>query len=285
MAYQDPYSQNYNYNNGSGYSAPQHNYNTQPAQYPPYDPAGGYETPHNYSSSYSSNVDKRNTRASFAPPKDTGDLRLWRHDEHGNLWTKGGRGSCIGRFCCCSIMSVVFAILAVAFSIAMWLRPPDVSFGSIGPPTTGSALEATASSFKINLALPISVKNPNFFAASFEKISADIYYPVGNVVMGGGAKDNIVFASNSQTTFNFPVSIDYTAAKDPNSAILTDIADRCGFSTNAKRQIQVKYVITLQIKILAFSITPSFSGQAGFDCPLSRSDIQPFLGNSLGGGS
>jgi hypothetical protein len=77
MAYQDPYSKNYNYNN-AGYSEPQYNYASQPATYPPYDAGAGAAEPsgsgpaihHNYSSSYSSNVEKRNTRASFGvPPK------------------------------------------------------------------------------------------------------------------------------------------------------------------------------------------------------------------------
>ena len=36
-------------------------------------------------------------RASFVPPKSTGDLRMWRHDERGNMWTKGSRGRCFGR--------------------------------------------------------------------------------------------------------------------------------------------------------------------------------------------
>jgi hypothetical protein len=107
--------------------------------------------------------------------------------------------------------------------------------------------------------------------------------------MGGGKRDDIAFPANSQTTFNFPFSIDYTQvrypvlsryslltptqAKDPGSAILMDISDRCGFTGNAKRQIRVKYDITLQIRILTFSISPSFSGQAGFDCPLTKDQV------------
>lgn len=113
MAYQDPYSTNYNYNN-AGY--PQHNYDhqeQQPGSYPPYAAAGmpqaaeSSSTPGLYQDESYANFEKRRTRASFGePPKyalvlccadnhlltdsyrNTGELRLWRHDEHGNLWTK-----------------------------------------------------------------------------------------------------------------------------------------------------------------------------------------------------
>lgn len=120
----------------------------------------------------------------------------------------------------------------------------------------------------------VSVKNPNFFAASFEKISATARYPINNAELGGGSRDDITFAANSETTFNFPFSIVYTASKDPNQVIVNDIADRCGFTGNARRQIQVKYEITLQIKMIAFSISPSFSGSTGFDCPLTQAQIE-----------
>jgi LEA14-like dessication related protein len=55
-----------------------------------------------------------------------------------------------------------------------------------------------------------SVKNPNFFSAAFRSISATAYYPSNGVEVGGGSRDNIAFAANSQTTFNFPFSIEYT---------------------------------------------------------------------------
>ncbi|PVG02779.1 hypothetical protein CPB86DRAFT_862212 [Serendipita vermifera] len=290
MAYQDPYSSNYNYNN-AGYSNSQYPQDQPAASYPPYD-SGAYNSETNTSrpmygrgDSSSTGLEKRRTRFSMGePPKDTGELRLWRHDEHGDLWVKGGRGSCLLRFCCCSIMTTLFLVVAIALSFAMWLRPPDISFGSISPPTSGSAIEATTDGLKINMALPISVKNPNFFTASFEKISAKAYYPLGNVEMGGGSKDNIAFASNSDTTFNFPFSLDYTRAKDPTGSILMDISDRCGFSGNARKKIEVKYTITLQIKIVTFSISPSFTGSTGFDCPLTQDQVEPFL-RSINGGT
>ena len=64
--------------------------------------------------------------------------------------------------------------------------------------------------------------------------------------MGGGETNNIAFAGNSETSFKFPLSIVYSQQKDPNGAVLRDIADRCGFTGNRRQDIQVKYTITVR---------------------------------------
>jgi hypothetical protein len=161
----------------------------------------------------------------------------------------------------------------------MWLQPPDITFGGIQAPSSGSAIQATASQITINLQIPIAVRNPNFFTAGFEKISARAWYPLTGVEFGGGEANNIAFAGNSETSFNFPLSIVYSQAKDPDSAVLKDIADRCGFTGNTKRNIDVKYTITLSIRIIAAVITPSFSGTTNFPCPVTREQIAPFAKN------
>jgi hypothetical protein len=141
------------------------------------------------------------------------------------------------------------------------------------------------------------VQNPNFFAATFQKISATAYYPIGNVDMGGGEKDDITFPSNSETTFSFPLSIVYTEVttilkispalidqsqdKDPNRTIVNDIANRCGFNGATRQQIIVKYEIILEMRILVFSISPSFTGSAGFDCPLTQAQIEVSVDNDV----
>jgi len=216
------------------------------------------------------------------PPKETGELRLWRHSEHGQLWTKGRRGACIGRFACCSIMTTLFLIISIALSFAMWLRPPDISIGGVQVPTSGSAIKATSNDITISLLIPIDVRNPNFFTAGFEKISAKAWYPLTGVEIGGGEMNDIAFAGNSETSFKFPLSIVYSQAKDPNGAMLRDIADRCGFTGNQKRDIQVKYTITLSIRIVVATINPSFTGTTGFGCPLTKDQIAPFAANLPG---
>jgi len=210
------------------------------------------------------------------PPKSTGDLRMWRQDHHGNLWTKGGRGRCIGRFCCCTIMVTILLLVSIVLTLAIFLRPPDIQFSGVQPSASGSAVEATSSDLKVNLGIGISVRNPNFFTVTFKSIKANVNYPINNTQLGGGTQSNVVFPSNSKTSFTFPFTIDYSEAKDPQGAILVDIANKCGFVPGSvKKQLSVQYTLTLAIQILFVTISPPISGTANFDCPFSLSDIKP----------
>ncbi|KDN51789.1 hypothetical protein RSAG8_00337, partial [Rhizoctonia solani AG-8 WAC10335] len=210
---------------------------------------------------------------SFVPPKSTGDIRLWRHDEHGNVWTKGSRTRCVGRFCCCTIMTTVLLIVSIVLTLGLWVRPPDISFNGIKTPTNGSTVEAQTTGILINLNLAIGVVNPNFFAADFSSIQAKAFYPGVTEQIGGGVLENINFPSHSDTTFLFPFSINYTEAIDPNKKIIQDIAVKCGFIGNSKSDIPVNYSLTLKLKIAGVTVSPSFSGSASFSCPLKASDI------------
>jgi len=51
------------------------------------------------------------------PPKDTGAIRIWRQDFHGGMWTRGSRGRCIGRFCCCTLFLGVFLIASIVLTL------------------------------------------------------------------------------------------------------------------------------------------------------------------------
>ncbi|KAF8759131.1 hypothetical protein RHS01_02649 [Rhizoctonia solani] len=219
---------------------------------------------------------------SFIPPKSTGDIRLWRHDEHRKMWTKGSRARCFGRFCCCTVMTTVFLIVSIVLTLGLWVRPPDISFNGIRTPTNGSTVEAQTSGILINLNLAIGVVNPNFFAADFSAIQAKAFYPGVTEQIGGGLLENINFPSHSDTTFLFPFSINYTEAIDPNRKIIQDIAVKCGFIGNSKSDIPVDYKLTLKLKIAGVTISPSFSGSASFACPLKASDISG-LGIDLSG--
>ncbi|KAG9102817.1 hypothetical protein FRC06_001006 [Ceratobasidium sp. 370] len=224
----------------------------------------------------------RFSEASYIPPKSTGDLRLWRHDEHGNVWTKGSRTRCVGRFCCCTVMTTVFLIVSVALTLGLWVRPPDISFNGIKMPANGSTVVAQTTGITINLNLAIGVVNPNFFSADFSAIQAKAFYPGVSQQIGGGTLNNINFPSHSDTNFLFPFSINYTEAIDPNKAIIKDIAVKCGFIGNTKSDIPVNYQLTLKLKVLGLTISPSFSGSASFSCPLQASDISG-LGIDLSG--
>jgi len=216
------------------------------------------------------------------PPKSTGDLRMWRHDHHGNLWVKGGRGRCIGRFCCCSIMVVLLLLVSIILTLAIFLRPPDIEFSGVQPSASGSAVEATSSDLKVNLGIGISVRNPNFFTVTFKSITASVSYPLGgaNTQIGGGTQKNVVFPTNSKTAFTFPFTIEYSQAADPGGKILIDIATKCGFVPgSAKQQLKLNYSLTLAIQILFVTISPPIDGQASFDCPFSLNDIKPLVGS------
>ncbi|KAF8506364.1 hypothetical protein BU17DRAFT_71325 [Hysterangium stoloniferum] len=215
-----------------------------------------------------------------APPKSTGDLRMWRHDHHGNLWFKGSRVRCIGRFCCCTTMITIVMFISIVLTLAIFLRPPDIEFGGIAPMATGSTVEATTDDLKVNLGIKILVKNPNFFTVTFKSITAAISYPINNVRIGGGQQDNIVFKSNSETSFTFPFTLDYSESADPNGTVLQDIANRCGFIPGStKRQLAINYNLKLAIQILGITISPPISGTANFDCPFTLNDIKPLLGS------
>lgn len=74
------------------------------------------------------------------------------------------------------------------------------------------------------------MNNPNFFGASFSKISAKAYYPLSKLApSGGGEMDNVPIQSHPKTTIHIPFQIHYTTTFDPKHAILADIAHRSGF--------------------------------------------------------
>jgi len=210
-------------------------------------------------------------------------LREYRYDHQGNLWTKGGRGRCAGRVCCCTLMTTVFLIVSVVLALALWVRPPSISIGDVQTLTeNGSAIKQLSDGKKINLGVNISVSNPNYFSVDFKKIEADIFYPIQDTPIGGGEASNIEFKTNSQTNFTFPFSLNYNSTADPKGAIILDLATKCGVNGGAKTNINVNYKITLGIRILLITVSPVISNQFNFPCPLQASDISKFIG---GGGN
>lgn len=61
--------------------------------------------------------------------------------------------------------------------------------------------------------------------------------------------DDIEIKSHSNTTIKFPFAINYTTAIDPNGAILTDLASKCGFLGSAKTNLRVNYSLMLKLKV------------------------------------
>jgi len=212
-------------------------------------------------------------------------LKSYRYQNQGALWTKGGRGRCIGRFCCCTLLIALLFIISIVLSLLLWVRPPNINIGGVQTSASGSQIQSINDGFTINLGVNISVNNPNYFGVSISKINADIFYPINNTKLGNGNESNINFPAHSQTNFTFPIDITYQTSLDPSNKILVDIATKCGFiGGGAKSQITVNYKITIGIRIFCITISPDISNSLSFDCPISQGDISS-LDPSLSGGT
>jgi len=217
-------------------------------------------------------------------PKTARNLRQYRLEFQGHLWTKGGRGRCFGRFFCCTFMILIFLVVTILLALVLWLRPPSINFGNPAPMTSGSTIQPTNDGIIINMGVNISVDNPNYFAVNFKKITAEIFYPINNTPIGNGTANSIVISSNAETNFTFPFSIDYSTSLDPKSLILVDLAEKCGI-LGTKTNLSVNYKITLGLQILFVTISPSISNSFSFACPLTSSDLTGLLGGAGLGGS
>ena len=70
-----------------------------------------------------------------------------------------------------------------------------------------------------------------------------IFYPINNTQIGGGNLSGLEIKSNQQTNFSLPFALNYTTDIDPNFSILTDLANKCGFTGQQAQQIKVNYEI------------------------------------------
>jgi len=183
-------------------------------------------------------------------------------------------------------MSIVFLFVTILLTLVLFLRPPSIDFGDVAPMNSGSPIQLTSDGININMGVNISVNNPNFFAVNFKKINAEIFYPIDNnlTAIGNGTANNVVLSSTAQTNFTFPFSIDYSTSLDPKSAILLDLAEKCGI-LGTKTDLRVHYKITLGVQILFVTISPSISNDFVFPCPLDAKDLQGLLGGAGLGGS
>ncbi|KAJ7343356.1 hypothetical protein DFH08DRAFT_224392 [Mycena albidolilacea] len=213
-------------------------------------------------------------------PKTARNLRQYRMDFQGPLWTRGGRGSCICRFFCCTFMILVFLVVTILLTLVLFLRPPSITFGDVAP--MASAVQLTTDGININMGVNISVDNPNFFNVNFKKINAQIFYPIANnnTLVGGGNATNVVFGSTAETNFTFPFAINYQTSLDPKNLILVDLAEKCGILGSTKSDLKVHYKITVGVQILFVTVSPSISNDFTFACPLNASDLQGLLGSS-----
>ncbi|KAJ7271905.1 hypothetical protein B0H12DRAFT_1091939 [Mycena haematopus] len=220
-------------------------------------------------------------RSSFDPgeftpgprgPKTAKNLRQYRMDFQGPLWRRGSNASCFFRFFCCTLMIGVFLVVTILLTLALFLRPPSISFGNVVP--MASDVQLTSNGINLNMGVNISVENPNFFNVNLKKINAQIFYPINDTPIGNGTAKNVVFGSSAETNFTFPFSINYSTSIDPKNLILLDLAEKCGILGTTKSDLTVNYKITIGLQILFVTISPSISNTFNFPCPLSQSDLQ-----------
>ncbi|CAL1704740.1 unnamed protein product [Somion occarium] len=199
-------------------------------------------------------------------PRTSKALRRWRYEHQGNLWTKGGRGRCFGRFFCCTIMIFVFLFVAIILSLALWLRPPDIEVGGLTESASGSTFQVQNDGVSFNGGVNISVNNPNIFSVKFDEIKADVFYPLNTTRFGGGSLKDLTIKANQRTEFTFPFTLNYTDSIDPNGAILSDIMTKCG--GNKANNLKVDYTISLDFKVIVIPIKPTINNNIAIPCSL-----------------
>ncbi|KAK4053774.1 hypothetical protein OIV83_001430 [Microbotryomycetes sp. JL201] len=252
-----------------------------PAPTPPYDDDYSYEKAVNP-------VTRGSIAAQMAAegqiPKKEG-LRLWRMDEHKGTFTRGGRGRCCGRVCCCALILAVIVIVSIFAAFFLWVKPPSVSFNGIEASSIGDSVSVGSNGFNLNVKLNIGVINPNFFGATFSKVTATAYYPTKpSSAFGGGELEDVRIPKMSNNTIHFPFAVNYTTSYDSDGSVLQDIANKCGFTGSSASKIKINYKIALKMNVLSLKITPTFSSSASFDCPLSEDQIKSLLSsNGLSG--
>jgi hypothetical protein len=201
-----------------------------------------------------------------------------------NLWTKGGRVNCIGRFVCCTLMIAVFIIVSIVLALALWIRPPSILIGSAGLTANGtSGVQFQSSGITVPLEVNISVNNPNYFSVELKKVTLDLTYPLDNNLtdIGNGTISDITFDSHSNTNFTFPFDIVYEFSTDPDHTILVDMANKCGLLGGSESDLTIDYTIKIDLKILLVNISPSISNSFSISCPFDASELQSFI-DSLG---
>jgi len=291
--YRDPYSDqqpgahNERYGDGPSYNPYDSGEPHQTYDQGGYDPhtTGGYTddpkaNPQGNGASYEPEMQDahlKDRHPHFVKESQPQGYKSWRYGQAGGLWTRGSRGSCIGRFCCCTLLVTVFLVISIILALLMWVRPPDVVVGGIAPSTTEDAVQLGTGSITVNLGIDIAVANPNYFAVSFKSIDALAYYPINNTLIGTGNESGITFNANSQTNFTFPFSMDFSTNMTSSTEILTDLAQKCGVGGGAVEDITINLDITLGLRILFFVVYPVVNIPVSFACPISAADIESLL--------
>ncbi|KAJ3241296.1 hypothetical protein HDU78_001915 [Chytriomyces hyalinus] len=187
----------------------------------------------------------------------------------------------------CIWSSWIIAVL-VGLGISLffvWPRIPAVEVsktyvpeGKLGVIVSGALATATTETpfvVQLNLAVNVTVENPNYLTLWANKISfsgsllgIDDKTRVNNTILYGGVR-NVEFQGRGATQFVLPIQLLY-ATTNPFSLSQGDEAlllfnERC---ENLPQSIQVEYQVTVDLALVSWTgYKPGFSGRASFMCP------------------
>ncbi|EMD38550.1 hypothetical protein CERSUDRAFT_113728 [Gelatoporia subvermispora B] len=211
-------------------------------------------------------------------PKTSKNMREWRYEYQGDMWTRGSRARCFGRFFCCTLMIFIFLLISIILSLVLWIKPPDIVINDPSlNETTPLIIPSDDTGFIANFDVDISVNNPNYLSVDFSSIKVDLFYPINNTHIGQGEVDHIDIKANRQTNFTLPFALQYNITDDPSGAILKDLLQKCGIEGSSTGDISVNYKISLDAKILSVPIKPVISNTFSLQCPLTSLNISGLL--------
>ncbi|KAI0029381.1 hypothetical protein K488DRAFT_88800 [Vararia minispora EC-137] len=200
-------------------------------------------------------------------PRPNPNMKRFKYERDG-LWTRGGGLRSCGRFLCCTLLIGVWMLVGIILALVLYLRPPNVVVGTAQLPSSNQVQSISGGGIRINVEIPITVSNPSYLS---------IYYPINNTFIGNGTLKNTPLPSFSNKSFDFPFSLDYTSSIDPQQTIITDIVTKCA----AKQDLTVRYDLTVGVRVLGVTVSPSVSNNVSFTCPLDTSSLSNISGLNL----
>jgi len=257
--------------------------------HPTYDQGAPYRDEY-FQAPYAHGTGSTGTPASGSPPREkdqpfsaevlglatprgnSAALRRYRY-ENNDLWTRGGGLRCCGRLLCCTLFIALWMIIGIILALVLYLRPPNVVIGNAQLATTNQ-VQNVDGGLKINVEIPIEVINPSYLDVDLSKVYATIFYPINHTRIGNGSLTDTKLPAFTTMNFTFPFSLEYTSDIDPSQAIITDILNKC----LGKEQLTVQYDLTVGVKVLSVTVSPSISNNASFACPFDASSASSVLG-------
>lgn len=150
-------------------------------------------------------------------------------------------------------------------------------------PRNGSTISAVNNALNINFDLEIQVNNPNTFSATFNELSAQLFWGGSDTSIGYGRVQNVDIQSQNETTFRYPFHIVYQASYDPNRTVLSGLLNSCGLvDPNNTPPIPIDYDLDINVKALSINVKQTISNSMSVTCPgFSESMLQEAVGDTI----